>query len=116
MREYCIHIALLYHDNLTNHCLEMYTDSTEIFNIQIYNPPSVLPNSNQESHNTGLCSTLYSKYIQKIFSQIYTTDGIDVHGQPFYVHDSVINTGDDNVAMHANDTLIENCQFGSGHK
>ena len=80
--------------NCPNHCLEMYTDSTEIFNIHIENPPSELKNTNDESHNT---------------------DGIDVHGQPFYVHDCIINTGDDNVALHANDTLIENCQFGSGH-
>ncbi len=32
-------------------------------------------------------------------------------------HASFLNNyiGDDNVAMHANDTLISNCNFGSGH-
>ena len=40
--------------NCPNHCLEMYTDSTEISNIEIYNPPSELKNSDQESHTTGL--------------------------------------------------------------
>merc|ERR1711920_457368 len=31
------------------------------------------------------------------------------------MHDSYISNGDDNVAIHANDTLIENCKFGTGH-
>jgi len=43
------------------------------------------------------------------------TDGIDVHGTPFYVHDSYISVGDDHVAIHANDTLVNNCEFGTGH-
>jgi polygalacturonase len=33
------------------------------------------------------------------------TDGIDVHGTPFYVHDTHIDVGDDNVAVHASDVL-----------
>jgi polygalacturonase len=74
-------------ENCPAHCLELSTDSTEIFGIDIENPYGEAPN----------------------------TDGIDVHGQPFYIHDSTINTGDDNVAMHANDTLVENCHFGAGH-
>jgi len=45
----------------------------------------------------------------------YNTDGVDVHGSPFYIHNSNITVGDDNVAVHSNDTLIENCYFGTGH-
>jgi galacturan 1,4-alpha-galacturonidase len=36
-------------------------------------------------------------------------------GQPFWIHDAYISVGDDHVAMHANDTLVERCQFGTGH-
>ena len=38
-----------------------------------------------------------------------------MHGSPAHIHSSSISTGDDNVAMHANDTLVEDCQFGTGH-
>ena len=31
------------------------------------------------------------------------------------MHDCLFDTGDDNIAAHANNTLIENCQFGNGH-
>ena len=40
------------------------------------------------------------------------TDGIDVHGTPFYVHHTHIDVGDDNVAVHASDVLVEDCHFG----
>lgn len=68
------------------------------------------------------------------------TDGIDLHGEPFYIfiiliiltillvnyyyyylwlgvdiHDSKISVGDDNVAIHVSNVLIENCNFGTGH-
>jgi polygalacturonase len=43
------------------------------------------------------------------------TDGVDLHGEPFYIHDSHIAVGDDNVAIHVSNVLIENCVFGSGH-
>eukprot|EP01084_Bolivina_argentea_P082716 149769_1 len=79
-------------ENCPYHCLEMYTDRTEIKSVTIQNPPS--SGSGTISHNT---------------------DGVDVHGQPFYIHDSTINTGDDNIAFHANDTLVSNCKFGTGH-
>ncbi len=36
-------------------------------------------------------------------------------GSPFYVHDSTISVGDDNIAQHVNDTIIEDCNFGTGH-
>jgi len=45
----------------------------------------------------------------------YNTDGIDVHGSPFWVHNSFISVGDDNLAIHANDTLVDHCYFGTGH-
>lgn len=45
----------------------------------------------------------------------HNTDGIDVHGSPAWIHDCIISTGDDNVAMHASDTLVERCTFGAGH-
>merc|ERR1712228_61341 len=43
------------------------------------------------------------------------TDGVDVYGSPVWIHDCYFDNGDDNVAVHANDTLIENCRFGTGH-
>ena len=36
-------------------------------------------------------------------------------GSPFYIHDCTISVGDDNIAGHANDTLVEDCAFGTGH-
>lgn len=92
-----VHGSNVYMENLTwkdcpNHNLEMYTDTTEINNITILAPPST--HVSNPSHNT---------------------DGIDVHGSPFYIHNTYINTGDDNVAFHANDTLVEDCVFGTGH-
>jgi len=78
--------------NCPNHCLEMYVNQGEVAGVTITNPPST--GTSNPSHNT---------------------DGIDVHGQPFYIHDCHISTGDDNVAQHTNDTLVENCVFGDGH-
>lgn len=40
------------------------------------------------------------------------TDGIDVHGTPAYIHNTVIDVGDDNIAVHASDVLVEDCHFG----
>jgi len=70
-----------------DHCLELYANHCEVDSIRIQGNPI-------DSENT---------------------DGIDVHGSPFHIHDSYISTGDDNVAVHANDTLVENCHFGTGH-
>jgi len=75
-----------------NHCLELYSDYTEVDGITIENPPST--GTDKPSHNT---------------------DGIDVHGTPFHIHSSYISTGDDNVAVHASNVLVENCRFGTGH-
>ena len=44
--------------------------------------------------------------------QAPNTDGIDVHGTPFWVHHTHIDVGDDNVAVHASNVLVEDCHFG----
>lgn len=74
-----------------NHQLEIYASPAEITHVSITAPPSTAP---VPSHNT---------------------DGIDVHGDNFYVHDSYISTGDDNVAIHASNVLITRVTFGTGH-
>ena len=66
-----------------NHCLEIYADYVEIKQVTILNPPS-----------TG-----------DVAVRSHNTDGVDVHGSPFWIHDCHFSTGDDNVALHANDTL-----------
>ena len=41
------------------------------------------------------------------------TDGIDVHGQPLWVHHTHIDVGDDNIAVKtASHVLVEDCHFG----
>ena len=45
----------------------------------------------------------------------HNTDAVDIHGSPFYVHGVNFTTGDDNVAAHANHTLVEDSFFGTGH-
>ena len=78
--------------NSPSHVLELYADHCEVAGVTILNPPSLhVP---KPSHNT---------------------DAVDVHGDPFYVHDCYFNTGDDNIAAHANNTLVERCRFGTGH-
>ena len=42
-------------------------------------------------------------------------DGIDIHGNDFWVHGSLISTGDDNVAIHASNVRVSECAFGTGH-
>ena len=42
-------------------------------------------------------------------------DAVDVHGEPFFINDVNFTTGDDNVAVHANNTLVEDIYFGTGH-
>ena len=76
-----------------NHNLELYASPQEVTGVSIVSPPST-GNGPIVSHNT---------------------DGIDVHGQPAYIHDMKISVGDDHVAMHANDTLVERVTFGTGH-
>eukprot|EP00727_Mastigamoeba_balamuthi_P009561 m51a1_g5227 putative polygalacturonase (402) ;mRNA; f:279766-281054 len=74
------------------HCLQMYSSNTEIFSITLRTPPS-----------TGIANPSHN------------TDGIDIHGDNFWVHDSDISVGDDNVAIHSSKVLVEDCQFGTGH-
>merc|ERR1711959_473216 len=40
------------------------------------------------------------------------TDGIDVHGEPVYVHHTLIDVGDDNIAVHASNVVVEDSHFG----
>ena len=75
-----------------NHNLELYASPQEVVNVTILAPDSAgVP---VPSHNT---------------------DGIDVHGDPAFIHNCTISVGDDHVAMHANNTLVEDCVFGTGH-
>ena len=46
---------------------------------------------------------------------MHYSEQVDVHGSPFYIHNVNFTTGDDNVAVHANHTLVEDSYFGSGH-
>lgn len=72
--------------NSPNHNLELFAAPMEVYNVYILAPGNS-PN----------------------------TDGIDVHGSPAYIHNMTISVGDDHIAMHANDTLVTNCTFGTGH-
>ena len=45
----------------------------------------------------------------------HNTDAVDVHGPYWWIHDCYFNVGDDNVAMHANHTLVETTYAGTGH-
>eukprot|EP00483_Globobulimina_turgida_P009817 UN09836 len=67
------------------HTLELYSDSSEVSHVTILAPPSTGIPPEQQSHNT---------------------DAVDVHGSPFWIHDCYFDTGDDNVAVHSNDTLV----------
>ena len=79
-----------------NHVLELYCDHCELSFIKVLNPPS-----------TGRCA--------EDLTCSHNTDAVDVHGTPFYIHNVNFTTGDDNVAVHANDTLVEDSYMGTGH-
>jgi polygalacturonase len=79
-----------------NHVLELGCDHCELSHIKVLNPPS-----------TGSC--------EKDLTCSHNTDAVDVHGTPFYIHNVNFTTGDDNVAVHANDTLVEDSYMGTGH-
>lgn len=74
--------------NAPNHVLELGADYTELSGITVLSPPS-----------TGDC--------KKTDACAHNTDAVDVHGEPFYIHNVNFTTGDDNVAVHANGTLVE---------
>jgi len=82
--------------NGPNHILELGCNNCELAFIKVFNPPST-----GDCESTNTCS--------------HNTDAVDVHGDPFYVHNVNFTTGDDNVAGHANNTLVEDSYFGSGH-
>ena len=82
--------------NSPNHVLELFCDDCELAYVKVLAPPSTgdCERDNKCSHNT---------------------DAVDVHGSPFYIHNVNFTTGDDNVAVHANHTIVENSYFGTGH-
>jgi polygalacturonase len=82
--------------NSPNHVLELYCDHCELSAVSVLNPPS-----------TGGCAA--------DLTCSHNTDAVDVHGDPFWIHSCNFTTGDDNVAGHANNTLVEDCFFGTGH-
>lgn len=75
-----------------NHNLQLYAANTEVVDTTILAPPS--GSQPGASHNT---------------------DGIDVHAPYMWIHRCNITTGDDNIAFHANHTLVNDCYFGTGH-
>ena len=85
-------IANLTFVNSPNHQLELYATPFELAYVTVLAPPST---------GAGLLS--------------HNTDGCDVHGNGAHIHDSHISTGDDHIAFHANDTLVERMTFGTGH-
>ena len=82
--------------NSPNHVLELYCDDCELAGVKV-----LAPSSRGECKESNTCS--------------HNTDAVDVHGSPFYVHGVNFTTGDDNVAVHANNTLVEDSYFGTGH-
>lgn len=82
--------------NSPNHVLELFCSDCEIAYVKVFAPPS---EGDCKKDNT--CS--------------HNTDAVDIHGSPFYVHNVNFTTGDDNIASHANDTIVEDSYFGSGH-
>jgi len=71
--------------NSPNHNLEIDAAYTEVTGVKILAP---------SSHNT---------------------DGIDVHGDNFYINNCEIDVDDDNIAVHASHLLVENSKMGHGH-
>lgn len=87
--------------NCPGHCMEMYCDHTEMSDVTILAPPS----------NTA--DNTYA--VEGVHGPSHNTDGVDVHGDPFYIHGCYFSVGDDNVAIHASNVLIEDSWFYSGH-
>lgn len=61
--------------------LFMYCTMMPFMPVQVLSPPST-----GDCKSTDTCS--------------HNTDAVDVHGEPFYIHNVNFTTGDDNVAMH----------------
>jgi polygalacturonase len=99
--KHCDHVLLMdvtFKDS-PNHVLEMGSDYTEMSHVAVLNPPS----------------TTDKVPVNGTYGPSHNTDGVDVHGTPFYIHNCHFDTGDDNVAVHASHLLVENSYFGHGH-
>ena len=97
--------------NSPNHVLELGCSDCELSHVKVLNLPvdvtlanGTCPLKKVESHDKDGCWQTASN-----------TDSCDVHGSPFYIHSVNFTSGDDNVAVHANHTLVEDSYFGSGH-
>jgi polygalacturonase len=82
-----------------NHNLELFSVRQEVWlvNITAWPPCQDPPNSNKT-----FCA--------------HNTDAVDTHNSDAAcIHDCMFSVGDDNVAIHCNNTLVEGCTFGYGH-
>lgn len=79
-----------------SHTLQLFSGPMEVMNTTI-----LAPGCDRFTPQGAVCG--------------HNTDGIDVHGSPAWIHNCTISVGDDNIAMHANDTLVSDCRFGRGH-
>ena len=96
--KHCLIQGVTFKDS-PNHNLVMYCDHTEVDHVKILAPPSCegcpgLDGTAGPSHNT---------------------DGVDIYGSPAYIHHCHIDVGDDNVAVHGRDLLVEDSYIGHGH-
>mmetsp|Transcript_10453 Transcript_10453/g.14437 ORF Transcript_10453/g.14437 Transcript_10453/m.14437 type:complete len:455 (-) Transcript_10453:227-1591(-) len=82
-----------------------------LLNITLYNSPDHTCEVYADNSEIAFVNISVDWYIDD--GHAPNTDGVDVHGTPFYIHDCIIDVGDDNIAIHASDVLIENCIFGS---
>ena len=80
--------------NPPEHALVLKSSDQEVRYVNVFAPPSQLDDDSLESHNT---------------------DAADVHGGATWIHDVNFTTGDDNVAIHSSDVVVENSYFGTGH-
>lgn len=82
-----------------NHVLELSADYTEMTGVTVFAPPS----------------TSDSIPVDGTYGPSHNTDAVDVHGTPFYINNCHLDTGDDNIAVHASHVLVEDTYFGHGH-
>lgn len=82
-----------------NHNLELFSDRQEVYNVTITASP---PCQDPPNPNRTFCA--------------HNTDAVDTHNSDAaWVHSCSFSVGDDNVAIHGNNTLVEDCTFGYGH-
>lgn len=111
-------IANLTFRDSPNHQLEIYASPAEIVGVSVLAPASTDP---VPSHNTVRAARASAAAAAPLLCAtrppppLPLQDGIDIHGDSFWVHESYISTGDDNVAIHASDVLVSDCRFGTGH-